>query len=123
MIARMKINFFLIGAALALSFGACSKKPHVAAHEADLPPLAVRVQTVEAMAGEIASLLISRMAVPVLYCMANAPRRKALQVPAAKEQEPKTSGQTRGSPQQPVRPLKLWTASIMATTFSVGVQA
>ena len=48
MIARMKINFFLIGAALALSFGACSKKPHVAAHEADLPPLAVRVQTVEA---------------------------------------------------------------------------
>ena len=51
------------------------------------------------MAGEIASLLISRMAVPVLYFMANAPRRKALQVPAAKEQEPKTLGQTRGSPQ------------------------
>ena len=41
------------------------------------------------MAGEIASLLISRMAVPVLYFMANAPRGKTPQVPASKMQEPK----------------------------------
>ncbi len=35
------------------------------------------------MAGEIASLLISRMAVPVLYFMANAPRRRVDPPPAA----------------------------------------
>jgi len=43
------------------------------------------------MAGEIASLLISRMAVPVLYFMANAPRGKTPQVPASKIPEPKIS--------------------------------
>lgn len=45
--ARMKTNFFLLGAALALSLGACSKKPHAAVHENDLPPVAIHVQTVE----------------------------------------------------------------------------
>ena len=34
------------------------------------------------MAGEIASLLISRMAVPVLYFMAYAPKRKRTTRPA-----------------------------------------
>lgn len=41
------------------------------------------------MAGEIASLLISRMAVPVLYSMANAPRKKAHSpLPTPKNPEP-----------------------------------
>ena len=44
----MKTNFFFVGAALALSLGACSKKPHQSTHENDLPLVAVRVQTVEA---------------------------------------------------------------------------
>ena len=46
----MKTNFFLLGAALALALplGACSKKPHATAQENDLPPVTVRVQTVEA---------------------------------------------------------------------------
>jgi len=40
---------FLTGTALALAlaFGACSQKPHATAHENDLPPVTVRVQTVE----------------------------------------------------------------------------
>jgi len=47
--ARMKINLFLLGAALAivLPLGACSRKPHATAYENDLHPVAVRVQTVE----------------------------------------------------------------------------
>jgi hypothetical protein len=38
------------------------------------------------MAGEVASLLISRMAVPVLYYMAYAPRAKTSPVDEAAEQ-------------------------------------
>jgi len=44
----MKTKLLLLAAALALPVGACSKKPHTAVHENDLPPIAVRVQTVEA---------------------------------------------------------------------------
>ncbi|MCX6966178.1 MAG: efflux RND transporter periplasmic adaptor subunit [Verrucomicrobia bacterium] len=44
----MKPNVLLLGAALALFLGACSKKPHTAVQENELPPAMVRVQTVEA---------------------------------------------------------------------------
>ena len=46
----MKTHLFLLGTAIAtaLSLGACSKKPDLAAPENEGPPVLVRVQTVEA---------------------------------------------------------------------------